>query len=153
MRIMCLDQPEHLRHDQAWVILLSGWQTRTTKGGGTRDEFHKSTVGGTDDAAWYTKLHLPDWNWNVKPIVQLNKFFYCLVSMLAKTINECENKSRVYNTEMPLALVSPHFRCLKHYVYFFSQPFCIECLKKREREKKNTIIEALPLFDYTDCIQ
>lgn len=66
-----------------------------------------------------------DWNWNVKPIVHLSKFFYCLVSMLAKTINECENKSWVYNTEMPLALVSPHCCCLKHHVYFFFSTFFV----------------------------
>lgn len=102
--------------------------------GGTHDKTSKMIVVGTDHAAWYAKLHLTDWNWNVKPIVHLNKFFYCFVSMLAKTINVCENKSWVYNTEMPLALVSPHLRCPKHHVYFFSQPFCIE-LKKREREE------------------
>lgn len=36
---------------------------------------------------------------------------------------------------------------------FFSQPFCIEFKKKKKKEEKNTIVEALPLFDYTDCIQ
>lgn len=77
-----------------------------------------------------------DWNWNVKPIVHFSKFFYCVVSMLAKTINECENKSWVHNTEMPLALVSPHLCCLKHHVYFFLNLFVLNFKKKkREREE------------------
>lgn len=58
-------------------------------------------------------------------------------------------KVEFYITEMPLALVSPHLRCLKHHVYFFF--VLIE--KKKENKEKNTIIEALPLFDYTDCLQ
>lgn len=59
---------------------------------------------------------------------------------LQKTINECENKSRVYNTEMPLALVSPHLRRLKHCGYtclFFFLPsstlfFALNVFKNKE---------------------
>lgn len=36
------------------------------------------------DAAPHAELHRTDWKWNVKPTVHLNKYFYCLVSMLAK---------------------------------------------------------------------
>lgn len=61
--------------------------------------------------------------------------FIVLFQCLQKTINECENKSRVYNTEMPLALVSPHLRCLKTswlHFFFFLNLFRIECLKNKE---------------------
>lgn len=63
-------------------------------------------------------------------------------------------KVEFYITEMPLALVSPHLRCLKHHVFCFFLCFscCIEFKKKKIKEK-NTIIEALPLFDYTDRLQ
>lgn len=133
-RATCFDQVDGLSHDQAWIILSSGSQIVNTKfprgtfsmHRGTHVQLNMWVTVGTDGAARCLKLRLTGWNWNVKPIVHLSKFFYCLVSMLAKTINECENKSWVYNTEMPLALVSPHLCCLKHHVYFFSQPFRIE---------------------------
>lgn len=71
----------------------------------------------------------------MKPIVHLSKFFYCLVSMLAKTINECENKSWIYNKEMPLALVSPHLCCLKHHVNFFLNLFVLNKKKREEHHR------------------
>lgn len=55
--------------------------------------------------------------------------------MLAKTINECENKSWIYNKEMPLALVSPHLCCLKHHVNFFLNLFVLNKKKREEHHR------------------
>lgn len=94
--------------------------------GGQRSNKGQSLFFGMVNAAEKLMLQTTDCNWNVKTIVHLSKFFYYLVSMLAKTINECENKCWFYNTEMPLALVSPHLLPETSCLYFFSQTFCIE---------------------------
>lgn len=62
---------------------------------------------------------------------------------------EYENKSRVLHYRNATGfgfstLTLPETSCLLF--------FCID-LKKKENKEKNTIIEALPLFDYTDCLQ
>lgn len=62
-------------------------------------------------------------------------------------------KVEFYITEMPLALVSPHLRCLKHHVFVFCVFFLLYSIKKKQIKEKNTIKEALPLFDYTDRLQ
>lgn len=69
--------------------------------------------------------------------------------MLAKTINECENKVEFTTQKCHWLWFLHTFAAWNIMFIFFLNLFCIE-LKKRE---KNTIIEALPLFDYTDCIQ
>jgi len=86
-----------------------------------------TTALGSLNLIWLTAIEM----W--KRLYIWANSFIILFQCLQKTINECENKCRFYNTEMPLALVSPHLLPETPCSFFFFPTFLHWSLKNKER--------------------